>query len=867
MSCKSVRKEEESHMTVLCERPKTEERALDESPFASVKENDLTEAVSVEQADEKAIEISKFLESTIMEHKEILQTEDISSLNTEENLGIVLPNKPDAPINKSKEKAELIQEMGKDDQDCSVQKVDSSQETLKATFVTPVDQCSGSKTYFKTTSQSQEEELTQSYYELSLKAETKSSGEHEYAVEKLEQEGGKVGINLCQMSLEQNLSLNITGGSSAVHTIKADKSSPLSESLYTIGGCVDKSEVSPSTLIVESCTPKFPPKVSITPTSATSNEDIPTKPKSTSDEHRSSFEQSESLSEMLDLAGVLPCPSLVRREIDYTRRKSVPANVSALVGSSLDKFAMADQISKEVAGERQLEELGYCVFSECSAPMPSPADLPSPGYTLQHCFPSMDSEIKGELGVMDVKEIQKQTQISNKQETATKISQKPDSPVKTSLILEKAVTSGIKPDRLRIPMTTSKDRLTELRLETGLPGDIKIQAIPEVDVEKDPSREASPIPPDTSFTFTPTEIGSKVPLTPITPKSPAEASPAEFHPETQISEGRKVKEDVTDTTSFSEGVDEKPDLHKEKNKPDHEVLEETDHQKDVNNIGEAATSSQVLHCSMEKTKDSKIQSEHSKPARSEGLETQETSDTDQALGIDKNFKPQELTLTEDFPRPHLCSPIIIIPQTQIDEEVEEEDDIEIAEEPQEIMEELIEPQHHQLDKSKERSNKELGFEDPKTDQVRLMVGDQLLEDDPVSGAEEWSHSALNSDEGEPITDSSHLSPCSDPDLPPQSEDGGEAAQMKVDKKEAGIKIDELKDEDIKKNQSKGKKAEADSGEVEEGKEKKTLGEGDSTKEEETEIGVEATSQAGNDETTMDVSILETDSGWMDSQGT
>lgn len=849
---------------MLCERPKTEELALDESPFAPVKERDLTEAASFQQADEKAIESSKLLESTIIKHGEILQTEDISSPNTEENLEIILPNKSDTPINESKEKAELIQEIGKNDQDNSGQKVDSSQETLKATLDAPVDQCSRSKTYFETTSQSQEEELTQSYYELSLKAETKSSGEHECTVEKLEQEGKNIGINLCKMSSEQSLSLNITGGSSEVHTVKADKSRPFSESLYTVGGSVDKSEVSPSTVIVESCTPT----VSITPTSATSNEDIPTKLKATSDEHKSSFEQSESLSEMLDLAGVLPCPSLMRRDIDYTRRKSVPANVSGLVGSSLDKFAMAEQISNVVAGERQLEELGYCVFSECSAPMPSPADLPSPGYTLQQCFPSLDSEIEGDLGVLIVKDTQKQTQQSDKKETATKISPKPDSPVKTSLILEKAVTIGIKPDRLRIPMTTSKDRLTELRLETGLPGDIKIQPIPEVDIEKDPSREASPIPPDNSFTFTPADIGSEVPLTPITLKSPTEVSPADVHPETQVSEGREVKEDVKETTSYSEGVDQKPELDKETIKPDQEVLEEPDNQKDMNNMGKPSTSSQVLHCSMEEDKDLKIQSEHSKPTRSEGLETQETSETDQNLGIDKKFQSQELTLTENFPRPHLCSPIIIIPQTQVDEEVEEEDDIEIAEEPQEIMEELTEPQPHQMDKSKERPTKELGSEEPKKDQVRLMVGDQMLEDDPVSGAEEWSHSALNSDEGEPATDSSHLSPCSDHDLPPQSEDGGEAEDMKVDKKEDCIKMDKMKDENIKENQTKGKKAEeADSGEVDKGKEKKTLGEGAATKEEQTEIGVEATSQAGNDETTMDVSILETDSAWMDSQGT
>ncbi|XP_037829800.1 microtubule-associated protein 2 isoform X2 [Kryptolebias marmoratus] len=883
-SRESERKEDGSHETLPCERAKTEEVALDEPLLPSVKEKDLAEASSFKQADEEAAESSKTLESTVKEREEILQTEDKSSLQTEENVEMILPKEPEAPMDESKEKTELVQETGKDDQEDGIQKVDPSQETVqsKATFDMSEEQCSGSKTYFETSSKSQEEGLSQSYYELSLTAETKLSEEHECVVEKVEQEEKKVKTNPSKMTLEQrSLSLNITGGSSSGQTGKADKSRTFSESLYPISGSFDESELSPSSPFVESDIPKFPPTVSISPTSTTSNEDIPTKPEAPSDEHSSSFEQSENLSEMLDLAGALPRPSLERREVDYMRRKSVPANVSALAGRSFDMFAVADQTSKVVVGERQLEELGYCVFSECSAPMPSPADPPSPGHSLHQCFPSLEGEVEGDLGVSEGNGIQKPTQQRDQKETATEVSQKTvldkkDSPVKTSLILERAVTSGIKPDRLRIPMTTSKDRLTEFRLETGLPGDLKIQAIPEVDIEKDPSREASPIPPDNSFTFNPTETGSKVPLTPITPKSPPEVSPTEVsptevsptevyptevspskvHPETQVSGWREMKEDLTEKTSDSKP--EKLELDKEMTKPDLEVLKEQDAQQDVSNTGEPSTSSEVLGYSVEE-KDCKIQSEHSKPARLEEMETQETSNIDQNVGTekDKKVQSQELTLTKDFPRPQLCSPIIIIPQAQVDEEVEEDDDIEMAEEPQEVMEEPGEPLHHQTAKAGESLTKEVGSEEPKKDQVRLMVGDQMLEDDPVSGAEEWSHSALNSDEGEPATDSSHLSPCSDHDLPPQSEDGAEAGDMEVDQgEEVG--------EDVKEDHTKGK--EVDSGEVDEGKgkEKETMEERDATKGEETEISVE-TSQAANDETTMDVSILDTDSGWMDSQ--
>lgn len=832
-------------------------------------EKSLTKA-SVKQADQETIESSKLLDST-----ESLQTEDISNLKTGENEDIILPNKSEALANESKEKTDIVQEMGKDAHDGCVHKAEPSQETLqlKTIFEMSVEQCSGSKTYFETTSESQVEELSQSYYELSLKAETQLSGEHECNVEKLEQEEKRGRTNPSKMSLEQrSLSLNITGESSVGQKVKADKSRTFSDNLCTIGGSFDESEGSPSTPFVKSYTPEFAPTVSVTPTSTTSNKDIPTKPEAPSGEHMSSFEQSESLSEMLDLAGVLPRPSLEKMELAYIRRKSVPANVYALAGSSLDKFAMADQTMKAVAEEHQLEELGYCVFSECSAPMPSPADLPSTGDSLHQCFPSLLCEVETDLGVLEEKGTQQQI---DQKECATNISQKnvsdkKDSPIKTNLILEKAVTTGMKPDRLRIPMTTSRDRLTEFRLETGLPGDIKIQAIPEVDIEKDPSREASPIPPDKSFTFTPTETGSKVPLTPFTLKSPTSISPSEVHSENQVSGEREMKKDVTEKTSDSEGLEKSPGLDKEMIGLDLKVQEEKDNKQEMTNIeminiGNPSTSSQVLQYSMEEKEDCKIL-EHAKPTKLEGVETKETSNTEQTSGtekpLDAKFQPQELTLTKDLPKLQLSSPIIIIPQSQV-EEVEEEDDIEMAEEPQEIMEEPGKPLHLQADKPDKSLTKEL-----KKEQVRLMVGDQMLDDDPVSGAEEWSHSAINSDEWEPATDSSHLSPCSDHDLPRQTGDGAEAEDMEVDKKEKSIDMDTMKAEDVQEDQTRGKKyEEADSGEGDKRKEKEMVEEKDAAKEEEPVIVLESTQQTANDETTVDVSILDTDSGWMDSQGT
>ncbi|KAE8278522.1 Microtubule-associated protein 2 [Larimichthys crocea] len=577
-----------------------------------------------------------------------------------------------------------------------------------------------------------------------------------------------------------------------------------------------------------------------------------------------------SLSEMLDLAGDLPRPSLERRELDHMRRKSVPSNVSALVGSSLAKLALGDQTPRVVGGESQLEELGYCVFSEYSGPMPSPADVPSPGDSPHQRFPSMESEVEEELGPTEVEGVEGMQQQQDPKGITPEISQKAvfekkDVPVKTTLILEKAVTSGVKPDRLRIPMTSSKDRLTEFRLESGLPGDIKIQAIPEVDVEKDPSREASPIPPDNSFTFTLTETGSKVPPTPTTPKSAAD-----IPSETQVNEEKAGKDVLPEVKAGDD-----PETERIDNKQIQlvEEVQKSEQEESVERHDELEMASSQSLESMERD-EKKIQSEHGTPARLETIQKQETSKdvevkTIKKLSDEKNpqIHLQEVTLDKCSPKPRISSPVIIIPQAQVEEEADDEEDIEIAEEPQEIMEEAKVP----------------AKEEQKKVEVRLTVDDQIVDEDPRSGAEEWSHSAQNSDDGEPATDSSHLSPCSDQD---QLIEGGRDEGMGEDniakdtqksrdesKKEEceAVKEEKTGEQGVEEVGSDGVGAERDQktmGEVDEGKER--MGEKQEEKDlsigqEEEETSDVLCQQAAHDETTMDVSILDSDSGWMDSQ--
>ncbi|KAM6958036.1 uncharacterized protein LKV04_022159 isoform 1-T1 [Tautogolabrus adspersus] len=887
-SCESAVKEEETQeasirqeCTVASAAAEGEDIASIEPHSTSIQGKELSETSTIEQGNQEEKDI---VEESSMTHL-LMESEEKEA--NQPSLAEALPNREEEekedniPTSKS-ETCEIKELAGTINKECQDISMDISldkppgtdickQDSIKSgpELLTEVKDASvpetGAKTYFETSKTHEEDSSqAQSYYELSTAAETHITGEIKSNMQKPEEKQEKIPQTTSgKMTLEQrSVSLNITAGSSAGLTVKGEKSKVLSENLGPISGSFDESEVNPSTPSVESqC--QFPPAVTITQTTTESFEDISNKEENTSD---SRFERTGSLSEMLDLAGALP--SVERKELDHMRRKSMPCNVSALVERSLAKLALGDQTSEVIGEESQLEELGYCVFNEYSGPMPSPADVPSPGDSPHQRFPSVESEVEEELGTKVVEDVQKGEQQQDHKGTIPEIAQKivpekRDTPVKSSLILERAVPSGIKPDRLRIPMTSTKDRLTEFRLETGLPGDIKIQAIPEVDVEKDPSREASPIPPDSSFTFSSSETGIKTP----TPKSPDDTKS-----ETQATEQKARKDVLPEDQGKNEPESERTDhrstrLERELEKSVWKESKEASDDQEMPNRNPLPFQSLVEGT---ETGDGGV------PVRLDGKEKQETSKAGQDLSTEKPLEDKlKLPKDKSSPRPTISSPIIIIPQAQVEEEeADEDDDIEIAEEPQEMMEE---PEVPVLSK-KDKAIGDIEMVEQKRVQVTLMVEDQLVDEDPKSGAEEWSHSAHNSD-GEPATDSSHLSPCSEHDQPVEGrrDDGmGEAKVAQISKDEQR----EDKVQLVEKDQLLGEEVEeVCSDKVLEEREFKTKEEDDNREErlgkdgeeKDIEIGqeVEETSdvpcQVANDETTMDVSILDTDSGWIDSQ--
>lgn len=621
---------------------------------------------------------------------------------------------------------------------------------LEAPSDTYLESGPGSEISFKTSSKSHEEGLPQRYYELGTEGEEL----HGSICQKVDDQPDK------RARAQGSLSLNIPAGLSAGQTIGANPPA-LSERLPPLRGSFDEAQTPSLT-----SQPQLLPAVSLTPTSTEISEKSG-KGLETSllpDNYSSGVDHSAAFSEMLDLAGALPRPSLARRELDHLRRKSMPSN-------SLTSLVLSEDASR-LGRDNQLEELGYCIFSEYSGPMPSPADLaPSPVDSLH--------PVEGELGAKEVDQriTELQHEGMTREGSQKLILEKKDSLVKSSLMLEKAVPVGVKPDRLRIPVTSSKDRLTEFRLEIGLPGDLKIQAIPEVDIEKDPSREASPIPPDTSFTFN--ETGNKAPPAPTAPKSPNEGG--------------------------SEVIVEKTKM---------DVLREVEDRE-----GEKTDESQIASESPENT-----MTQHA----DRRFEATVTDDSHKETQI----QTQEMTPDIFSPKPLTSPTVIVIPQAQVEEEADE-DGVEMAEEPQEIMEDPAAGHNKEQVQIGQSRDTEKG-------QVKLTVGESMREYDPKSG-DEWSHSSRTGEDGDPATDSSHLSPYSDHD---QSVEGTSAESLREEKLAVGDQTGKLK----------GKK-EVDR-DVEMGEEMNH-----------TSDMLCQSGEAENTETTQDVSCIETDSGWMDSQGT
>ncbi|KPP76148.1 microtubule-associated protein 2-like [Scleropages formosus] len=198
------------------------------------------------------------------------------------------------------------------------------------------------------------------------------------------------------------------------------------------------------------------------------------------------------LPEMLDLAGARSRLTSESADPETMRRKSVPTDVSGIMGDSMNQMVLVDQ--KTAKSESQLEELGYCVFNEYSGPMPSPADAHSPIGSPPQIFTTMASEEEKDVVLKTV-----QVQIAEAEKIGVKITPKQDinKGLKENEEEENdeisdglSVRGKVDAENENVPFENKEKDF----LKTGFENDIKGQIGPEV--IHDVSREVSLVSPE-----------------------------------------------------------------------------------------------------------------------------------------------------------------------------------------------------------------------------------------------------------------------------------------------------------------------------------------------------------------------------------
>ncbi|XP_040004737.1 microtubule-associated protein 2-like, partial [Xiphias gladius] len=294
---------------------------------------------------------------------------------------------------------------------------------------------SGMSAYFETSATEADEAPQckgEGYYELSRAGEEKSttdSGSQEISYSTLAEAQDKsetkkntaedTGVftvpdrsNECRLSpgklaLEQrSYSLNITiGAMDQSGQGRPRNFSPLATDImsYTSGSLDESADYLPVTTPSVDKPPSFPPLILETAASITSDSSSPPRatepvskphpepespesPQSSKSPYKNGTMMVQDLPEMLDLAGTRSRLASENTDPEIIRRKSIQADVPAFADDPLASLVSGEQSPGARKSESQLEEMGYCVFSEYSGPMPSPADVFSPTDTSGQVF-------------------------------------------------------------------------------------------------------------------------------------------------------------------------------------------------------------------------------------------------------------------------------------------------------------------------------------------------------------------------------------------------------------------------------------------------------------------------------------------------
>ncbi|KAM6934508.1 uncharacterized protein map2 [Xenentodon cancila] len=239
------------------------------------------------------------------------------------------------------------------------------------------------------------------------KPETQKSTTEDTGMFKAPEKGNECRLSPGKLALEQrSYSLNITiGALDQSGQSRSRNFSPLATDImsYTSGSLDESADFLPVSTPSVDKPPAFPPLILETAASITSDSSSPPRtaepPSKTSSEPaspespqppKSSYKNgtvmAQDLPEMLDLAGTRSRLASENTDPEINQRKSSQPDIPGFMDDELTSPASGEQSPGARKSESQLEEMGYCVFSEYSGPMPSPADVFSPTDTSAQVF-------------------------------------------------------------------------------------------------------------------------------------------------------------------------------------------------------------------------------------------------------------------------------------------------------------------------------------------------------------------------------------------------------------------------------------------------------------------------------------------------
>ncbi|XP_030614006.1 microtubule-associated protein 2 [Archocentrus centrarchus] len=260
------------------------------------------------------------------------------------------------------------------------------------------------------------------------KPETKQSATEDTRVFTVPDRSNDCRLSPGKLALEQrSYSLNITIGAMDQSGQSRQRNfSPLATDImsYTSGSLDESADYLPVTTPSADKPPSFPPLILETAASITSDSSSPPRiaeqppipspepespesPQPSKNTYKNGTVMAQDLPEMLDLVGTRSGLQSENSDPEIIRRKSIQSDTSALTDDPLASLISGELSPGGRKSESQLEEMGYCVFSEYSGPMPSPADVFSPTDTSAQIFtPSVLEEKVAEqarkLAVRDI---------------------------------------------------------------------------------------------------------------------------------------------------------------------------------------------------------------------------------------------------------------------------------------------------------------------------------------------------------------------------------------------------------------------------------------------------------------------------------